>query len=154
MGHDMRRRTKGFVVALPVLALIAAIAVPFSLKARAESQRNACRNNLRQMDCVLYCCNPRTEGLAEGDMMDPKTCFQYIKGSTIPVCPAGGKYIVSYVVGGPGPRCTVHGGLLHDGEEERRLHPEVRRKNETTEDYGARIDELQKANRDRVQPGN
>jgi hypothetical protein len=148
----MNRRTKGFVVTLLAVAVIAVIAVPLFLKARARSQRNACLNNLRQMDCVLYCCNPRSENLAEGDTMDPKTCFQYVKGGTIPVCPAGGKYIVSYVVGGPGPKCSIHGGLLHDGKDEQRLHPGVRRKNETKEQYEARMVELEKESKDRAQP--
>lgn len=101
-----------------------------------------CLNNLRFMDCVLYCCVPRSENLAEGDMMDPKTCFQYIKGGTIPVCPGGGEYIVSYVVGGPGPKCTIHGGLP-DGDKDR-LYPGLRRRNETRDQHLIRMEELQK----------
>ena len=109
-------------------------------------------NNLRQIDCVLYCCNPMSANLAEGDTMDPKTCFQYVKGGTIPVCPGGGRYIVSYVVGGPGPECAIHGGLSRDGKEEQRLHPGVRRKNETEEQYKVRMVELQKEIKNRAQP--
>jgi hypothetical protein len=146
----MNRRTKTIVAAVMVVAAAGAVAVPMFLRARGESQRNACLNNLRFMDCVLYCCNPRSENLAEGDMMDPKTCFQYLKGGTMPVCRAGGEYIVSYVVGGPGPKCTIHGGL-QDGDKDR-LHPGVRRKGETEEEYGRRMELLQEETEAQPEP--
>lgn len=38
------------VIALPVIGMMAAIAIPAFVKARTSAQRNACINNLRQID--------------------------------------------------------------------------------------------------------
>jgi hypothetical protein len=77
--------------------------------------------------------------------MDPKECFQYVKGATCPVCPAGGQYIISYVVGGPYPRCSVHGNILQEAQGDREISEAIKRKTETKEGYEKRIAELQKA---------
>ena len=108
----MNRKVKLVRIGVIVLAVCALIGVPWLLHAHKVSQRNACLNNLRQIDAVQTCCVPLENHLAFGDKMEPEECFQYIKAGKCPVCPAGGHYIISWVVGGPYPKCSVHGDLL------------------------------------------
>jgi len=47
--------TKGFtlveiMIVVAIIGLLAAIAIPSFIKARTESQKNACINNLRQVE--------------------------------------------------------------------------------------------------------
>lgn len=101
-------------IAIFILCLLAVIAVPSFLKAHKTAQRNACLNNLRMMAAPMTCCVPLSEKLKDGDKMDPSHVCMYIKGNTMPVCPAGGTYIVSWIVGGATPKCSFHGDLLLD----------------------------------------
>ena len=112
---------KVFVPAIFILILLAVIAVPSFLKARKQSQRNACLNNLRQLTCPMTCCVPMANSLRDGDPLDPKEVCQYIKGGTMPVCPAGGTYLVTWVVGASNPTCSVHGDLIWETEGVRTL---------------------------------
>ncbi len=119
---DMKFNQKRvFVPAIAILVLLAVIAVPSFLKARKKSQRNACLNNLRQLTCPMTCCVPMVKDLREGDPLDQKEVCQYIKGGTMPVCPAGGTYLVTWVVGASNPTCSVHGDLLWQTEGVRTL---------------------------------
>ena len=112
---------KVFVPAIVILALLAIVAVPSFLKARRTSQRNACLNNLRQLTCPMTCCVPMVRNLREGDPLDKTEVCQYIKGGAMPVCPAGGEYVVTWVVGASNPTCSVHGDLLWEAEGVRTL---------------------------------
>jgi hypothetical protein len=58
--------------------------------------------------------------LSDGDPLDPKLVCQYIKGG-MPSCPAGGKYLVTWVVGASNPTCSVHGDLILETEGVRTL---------------------------------
>jgi hypothetical protein len=78
---------------------------------RQEAQHSECINRLCQIDCPLHCCVPLSMKLKEGDRMDPKIVAQYVKGNTIPKCPCGPEYEISWIVGGPSPRCPIHGGI-------------------------------------------
>ena len=109
--------TKGRYVLVPailVLCILAVIATPLFLKARKTDQRNACLNNLRMLARPMACCVPLSKGLKDGDEMDPSDVCMYIRGNRMPVCPAGGDYIVSLIVGGPTPQCSFHGDLILD----------------------------------------
>lgn len=109
----MKRRIKAILVMVAVAAIVA-VGLPAFLRARAVSQRNGCIESLRQLTCPMTCCMPMEKGLKDGDKLDPKEVCQYFKGGTMPVCPAGGTYDVTWVVGGPTPKCSVHGDVFWD----------------------------------------
>jgi prepilin-type N-terminal cleavage/methylation domain-containing protein len=83
------------MIVVAIIGLLAAIAIPNFVKARATSQSNACINNKRQMDSAVQQWALETKQAASatftsGDISD------YIKGG-MPTCPAGD---VTYTLGG------------------------------------------------------
>jgi len=95
------------VPAVAVGGLMAAIAIPNFVKARETAQKNACINNLRQIDAAKEQWaleNKKTNGAqpTEADI-DP-----YIKASAL-TCPQGGEYTIGAV--GTSPSCSIHGQL-------------------------------------------
>lgn len=84
------------MIVVAIIGLLAAIAIPNFVKARATSQSNACINNMRQIDSAVqqYALEAK---LAGGDNVDPDQLGQYIKGNALPTCPAGE---VAYTVAG------------------------------------------------------
>jgi len=96
------------MIVVAIIGLLAAIAIPNFVKARATSQQNACINNLRQIDAAA---NEFAleQGKKTGDTINyPGDLTPYIKlnaGSSIPPCPAGGAYNVATV--GNSPTCTL-----------------------------------------------
>jgi hypothetical protein len=91
---------------------IAVVAVPTAIHVRRVSQRNECLNFLRQLTEPMTCCVPLSQKLREGDPMEPGDVLAFTRYKTLPRCPAGGTYRVSWVVGGPTPKCSYHGDLL------------------------------------------
>lgn len=116
----MKRKSIFLLVGITVV-VVAVAGIPSFLKARARSQCNACLNNLRQLTCPMTCCVPMAKQLKDGDPLDPKEVCQYIKGATMPVCPGGGSYLVTWIVGASNPTCSVHGDLLWEAEGVRTL---------------------------------
>jgi prepilin-type N-terminal cleavage/methylation domain-containing protein len=82
------------MIVVAIIGLLAAIAIPNFVKARATSQANACINNLRQLqNAVDQMAVER--GLRAGDTFNfPMDITPYVKlvNGWIPVCPAGGTY--------------------------------------------------------------
>jgi competence protein ComGC len=96
------------LVMLPVIGLMAAIAIPNFVKAREAAQRNACRANIRSIEAAkdVWALENNKK---PGDVIQDDDVFgsgKALRG--IPTCPKGGSYIVNPV--GTGPECTVHGG--------------------------------------------
>jgi outer membrane lipoprotein-sorting protein len=84
---------------------------PFAA-ARTQSQRNACINNLRQIDAAK---NEFAleKGKANGTAVTEADIKAYIKldaNGNLPKCPAGGKYTIGKV--GEPPTCSVAGHAL------------------------------------------
>ena len=131
-----------FALAVLILALLVAIILPSVIKAIRAEQRKECIGNLQMLNSVQTGGGPLANCWAEGDKMDPAKCILYIKGSTLPACPSDGRYILSWVVGGPYPQCTIHGNPLQEIWGDRKLHPGIRLKTETDEEYKKRMDEL------------
>ncbi len=90
------------------MGMMAAIAIPSFVKARTTSQKNACINNLRQLDSAK-----EQWALAErkvnGDTPDEAGVLEYVRGSGMPVCPQGGTYTLNAI--GTNPTCSMN----HDG---------------------------------------
>jgi len=90
------------MIVVAIIGLLAAIAIPNFVRARATSQANACINNLRQIDAAI---NEFAleQGKKTGDNAPSLTTdlTPYIKlnsANLIPGCPAGGSY-TTYAIG-------------------------------------------------------
>ena len=95
------------MIVVAIIGLLAAIAIPNFVKARATSQANACINNLRQIDAAAQEF-ALERGKKTGDPITyPDDLTPYIKlnaNSSIPPCPAGGTYTCATV--GNNPICS------------------------------------------------
>ena len=99
------------MIVVAIIGLLAAIAIPNFVRARATSQANACINNMRQIDAAVNewaLEKGKTTGATAPSLTADLT--PYIKlnaNSAIPGCPAGGSYTV-YAVGAiPQVTCSL-----------------------------------------------
>jgi len=95
--------------AIAVPGLLAAIAIPNFVKARATSQENACINNLRMID------GAKQEWALENhktatDTPTPEDLLPYVMNHRFPKCPAGGHYTIGSL--GEKPTCSISGHQL------------------------------------------
>jgi len=113
MKKNTQARQAGFtlveiMIVVAIIGLLAAIAIPNFVKARATSQQNACINNLRQIDAAANQF-ALEKGKKTGDAVTfPADLTPYIKmnsGGSLPACPAGGTYDCSAV--GTNSTCTL-----------------------------------------------
>jgi prepilin-type N-terminal cleavage/methylation domain-containing protein len=93
------------MIVVAIIGLLAAIAIPNFVKARTTAQKNACINNLRQID------GAKEQWALEQKKGENAACEatdiqDYIKGNKLPSCPAGS---TAYNVGalGVNPTCAV-----------------------------------------------
>ena len=96
------------MIVVAIIGLLAAIAIPNFVKARATSQGNACINNLRQMDGAAneYALEKRiTTGVTFALNTDLLPYIKLNSAGSIPPCPAGGTYTCSTV--GTNPACSL-----------------------------------------------
>src|SRR5277367_5106021 len=83
------------MIVVAIIGLLAAIAIPNFVKARATSQANACINNLRQIDAAANQFALEAKLSTGGTINFPTDLTPYIKlnaNSSIPCCPASGTY--------------------------------------------------------------
>jgi prepilin-type N-terminal cleavage/methylation domain-containing protein len=98
------------MIVVAIIGLLAAIAIPNYVKARANSQANACINTLRQIEGA---CQQVTfaKNMAPGSIVNyPDDITPYLKlnsASSIPPCPAGGTYSLLPVGQNPQSQCSL-----------------------------------------------
>ena len=96
------------MIVVAIIGLLAAIAIPNFVKARATSQANACINNLRQIDAAANQWALENKKKTGDTITYPDDLTPYIKlnaGASIPACPAGGNYSDAAV--GTVPTCDL-----------------------------------------------
>ncbi len=96
------------MIVVAIIGLLAAIAIPNFVKARATSQANACINNLRQLDGAVNEWALENHATTGQTVPFPTALTPYIKlnaNSSLPPCPAGGSYSVASV--GVSPQCSL-----------------------------------------------
>ncbi len=89
---NMTSRKSGFtlveiMIVVAIIGLLAAIAIPNFVRARTQSQKNACINNLRQIDGAAQQLALENK-LAATATVTTAELVPYLKAP--PVCPAGG----------------------------------------------------------------
>ena len=95
------------MIVVAIIGLLAAIAIPNFVKARATAQQNACINNLRQIDAAKNQWALEA-GQTTGSTCDNADITPYIKlnsANQLPGCPAGGTYTVNPI--GQNPTCSL-----------------------------------------------
>lgn len=102
------------MIVVAIIGLLAAIAIPNFVKARTTSQKNACINNLRQIDgakqqWALEMKQPSTAAAPASTTLQPYL-GRGSAGSTFPTCPAQGTYAIGDL--NTAPTCTITGHKL------------------------------------------
>ena|ERR1700722_10688907 len=88
------------MIVVAIIGLLAAIAIPNFVRARATSQANACINNMRQIDAAANQFALDQKLTTGATINFPNDLTPYIKlnsNNSIPPCPAGGSYTVANV---------------------------------------------------------
>jgi len=96
------------MIVVAIIGLLAAIAIPNFVKARATSQANGCINNLRQIDAAANEFALEQKLTTGSTINFPTDLTPYIKlnsSSSLPGCPANGIY--SDVSIGAIPQCSL-----------------------------------------------
>ncbi len=98
------------MIVVAIIGLLAAIAIPNFVKARATAQANACINNLKQIDGAVNQFALEQRRTSGSSVSYPADLTPYIKLNalgSIPSCPAGGSYAVATIGVNPQVTCTL-----------------------------------------------
>ena len=102
------------MIVVAIIGLLAAIAIPNFVRARTQSQMNACINNLRQMDGAAQQWALENKK-ASSDTYALSNLKLYIKldsTGNLPACPGGGTYATGGSVTNP-PTCSLSSSANH-----------------------------------------
>ena len=100
------------MIVIAIIGLLAAIAIPSYVKARATAQANTCISSLRQIDSAAQQFALENHKVSTAAISYPTDLTPYIKlnsASSIPPCPAGGTYSCANV--GVNPTCNLGTGV-------------------------------------------
>jgi prepilin-type N-terminal cleavage/methylation domain-containing protein len=96
------------MIVVAIIGLLAAIAIPNFSRARSTAAKNACINNLRQIDNAkqLWATENRK---VDSDVPTEADIAPYL-GKGFPSCPGGGRYTINAVT--QSPTCDMPGHSL------------------------------------------
>jgi prepilin-type N-terminal cleavage/methylation domain-containing protein len=98
------------MIVVAIIGLLAAVAIPNFVKARATSQSNACINNLRQLDTAVQQFSFEKNKHVGDPVNFPSDLTPYIKlnsAGSLPPCPASGTYSIPSVGSNPSAVCSL-----------------------------------------------
>ena len=98
------------MIVVAIIGLLAAIAIPNFVRARASSQANACVNNLRLIDAAATQFALEKNKTTGASISFPSDLTPYIKlnsAGSIPPCPANGAYSVGTLGATPQESCSL-----------------------------------------------
>ena len=97
------------MIVVALIGLLATIASPTWVRARTNSQKTTCVNNLRQIEAAKqqWALENQKSGNA---LVTPENLLPYFQNKTMPTCPAGGVYTLNTV--GLHPLCNIPGHVL------------------------------------------
>ena len=98
------------MIVVAIIGLLAAIAIPNFIRARATSQANACINNLRQIDAAINewaLENGKSNGAAVGGVSTVSAYIKLNSANSVPGCPASGTYATFSVGSTPQVSCSL-----------------------------------------------
>lgn len=98
------------LIVVAIIGLLAAIAVPSYVRARDNSQQNACINTLRQIDggAQTWALENKKQSSDPYTLDDVKPYVKMDSKGNIPPCPGGGTYAAGAAVSNS-PTCTISG---------------------------------------------
>ena len=104
------------MIVVAIIGLLAAIAIPNFVRARAQSQKNACINNLRQIDGAVQQWALENKAGPADALPANSVILGYLKSEV--KCPAGGPtatYATSYGCANVGskPTCLLNAAAGH-----------------------------------------
>jgi prepilin-type N-terminal cleavage/methylation domain-containing protein len=76
------------MIVVAIIGLLAAIAIPNFVKARETAQKNACINNLRQIDGAKQQWALETKAASDATPTEDNV-REYLKNNLMPTCPVG-----------------------------------------------------------------
>src|SRR2546422_333453 len=82
------------MIVVAIIGLLAAIAIPNFVRARTQSQTNACINNLRQLDGAVqeYALENKLASSSGYSLSALKPYIKLDSTGNLPKCPGGGSY--------------------------------------------------------------
>jgi prepilin-type N-terminal cleavage/methylation domain-containing protein len=97
------------MIVVAIIGLLAAIAIPNFVRARSTSQKNACINNLRQIDGAKQQWALENKQVSTAPLQS--VLMPYLGRGTTgnwPTCPASGTYTIGNLVTAPICSITTH----------------------------------------------
>jgi prepilin-type N-terminal cleavage/methylation domain-containing protein len=98
------------MIVVAIIGLLAAIAIPNFVRARATSQTNACINNLRQLDGAKqqWALEMKQLSTVTPGITDIQPYLGRGTAGTYPLCPASGSYTIGTVATPPSCNVALH----------------------------------------------